>query len=564
MSRRRARPGRGVLGARIIGAAALSVAFLVSTVGGTGTASAGVSHALIEGSGSSWAYNALSQWIADVQSKGLEVDYTPSGDAQGRQDFANRTSDFAVTSLGYQGVDPVTGVSDTSQGRRYAYLPIAAGGTAFPYQIRYAGKQVRNLRLSGETLAKIFTDQITNWDNPEITKDNDGHALPSLPITPVVQSEGSGATAQLTRYFATEYPSIWQAFAHFKTLTEYYPQDPGSAQIAQNGSDGAMNYVASSSANGSIGYVEYSYALSQNYPVVKMLNRAGFYTLPTQYNVAVALEDAQINMDRSSPNYLLQNLNSVYTDRDPRTYPLSSYVYEIEPTGTNAQDSRMTTAKRQTIADFTYYSICQGQKEIGPIGYSPLPVNLVEAGFGQIAKLKAADRAVDLTNRNVRTCHNPTFVAGHPSENYLAKIAPMPPSCDKIGQKPCAAGVTPNGTGPTPTSTGKPQTSPTTGSGSHNHNSTGGGQPTSDPTTGGTGPSSGGTHIDPTTGQVVANSSATTTDEAVTVPAGLAGYRSSRMTAVLAPLAVGLLLLALILPPLLARRMSARNRGADQ
>ena len=64
-----------------------------------------------------------------------------------------------------------------------------------------------------------------------------------------------------------------------------------------------------------------------------MLNSAGYYTLPTQYNVAVALENAQINMDKSSPNYLLQNLDNVYTDPDPRTYPLSSYVYMIEPTG---------------------------------------------------------------------------------------------------------------------------------------------------------------------------------------------------------------------------------------
>ena len=135
-----------------------------------------------------------------------------------------RTSDFAVTSIGYQGVDPVTGVSDTSQGRPYAYLPIAAGGTSFPYQIRYDGKQVRDLRLSGETIAKIFTNQITNWDNPEITRDNNGHALPSLPITPVVQGDGSGATAQLTRYFATEYPSIWQAYSGLKGMTEYFPR----------------------------------------------------------------------------------------------------------------------------------------------------------------------------------------------------------------------------------------------------------------------------------------------------------------------------------------------------
>jgi ABC-type phosphate transport system substrate-binding protein len=398
---------------------------------------AAAAHAEINGSGSSWAENAVNQWVADVHSEGIEVVYNPDGDAQGRQDFANAVSDFSVTSDGYQGKDPVTGVSDTSQGRPYVYLPIAAGGTSFPYQIRYDGQQVENLRLSGETLAKIFTNQITNWDDPAITKDNNGHALPSLPITPVVQSEGSGATEQLTSYFATEFPSLWQSYSGQSSPTEYFPRQGN--QIAQNGS---------------ISYVEYSFALSVNYPVAKVLNTAGYYTLPTQYNVAVALEDAQINMDQSSPDYLLQNLTNVYTDPDPRTYPLSSYVYMIEPTGTAPQETHMTTAKRQSIADFGYYSICQGQKEIGPIGYSPLPVNLVEAGFGQIDKLQQVDPGVDLTTENINTCDNPTFVEGQPNTNYLATIAPLPPACDKLGAGPCAAGVTPNGIGSTPTSSG--------------------------------------------------------------------------------------------------------------
>jgi phosphate transport system substrate-binding protein len=546
--------------------AVLALAFAAAPIlATTGVAGAASSHTLIQGSGSSWAANAVNQWVADVQSQGIEVVYNPSGDAQGRQDFANRTSDFSVTSLGYQGVDPVTGVSDTAQHRPYAYLPIAAGGTAFPYQIRVHGTQIRTLRLSGETLAKIFTNQITNWDNSEITKDNNGHPLPSLPITPVVQSEGSGSTAQLTRYFATEYPKVWGPFNGGRAaLTEYFPR--AGNQIAQNGSDGAMNYVSSKQANGSIGYVEYSYAKSQNFPVVKMLNSAGYYTLPTQFNVAVALEKAQINMDKNSPNYLLQNLNNVYVDKDRRTYPLSSYVYMIEPTGSNAKDSHMTTAKRQTIADFAYYSICQGQKEIGPIGYSPLPVNLVEAGFGQLNKLKAADSHVDLTDRNVRTCNNPTFVKGHPSSNYLAQIAPMPPSCDKVGAGPCKANVTPSGGGKVV----NPYLHHSKGNGGGNASKTqigsarpgtGGGKSA----TGGSGQKNLTTGPGQTGGGDQANSSleAQPADASVTVTAGLAGYRSNRTTAILAPLAVVLILLILVVPPVVAYRMSGRQRGNE-
>jgi phosphate transport system substrate-binding protein len=542
----------------------------VPTLAGLSAAQASDVHTLIQSSGSSWAAIAVNQWVSDVNSQGIKVVYSPNGDAAGRQDFANKTSDFSVTSLGYQGRDPVTGVNDTSQGRPYAYLPIAAGGTAFPYQIKIHGKQVKNLRLSGETLAKIFTGRITNWSDPEITKDNNGVAIPSLPITPVVQSEGSGATAQLTRYFAKEYPSIWAPFnGGHDTLTEYFPPPSGgSATIAQNGSDGAMNYISSSSANGSIGYVEYSYALNQDYPVAKLLNRAGVYTLPTQYNVAVALEKAQINMDKSSPNYLLQNLDHVYTDPDPRTYPLSSYVYMIEPTGTNKQDSSMNTAKRQTIADFAYYSICQGQAEIGPIGYSSLPVNLVEAGFGQLNKLKAADPKVDLTERNVSTCNNPTFIKGHPDSNYLAKIAPQPPACDHVGAGPCAYGVTSNGvnTISNPNASGKvvggkavvtshggaPSTSSQAPAASGVSHSTGhdgdvkssGGSPSQISSQGG-------------------NDSGTTAqaDQQLTASAGLAGYRASHLTRVLAPLAVLLLLVALVLPPVIAYRMSVKRRG---
>ena len=507
-------------------------------------ADAAVSHQLINGSGSSWASNAVNQWIADVQPSGLQVVYTNSGSAQGRKDFGYRTADFAVSDIGFQGVDPVTGAVDNSQGRDFAYLPVVAGGTAFPYQVKVAGQLVRNIRLSGQTLAKIFTNQITNWNDPAITADNNGRVLPSLTIIPVVHSEGSGSTAQFTRYLDTEYPSIWRPFQGRAGLTEYYPRK--GQMIAQNGSDGVMNFVSSAAANGSIGYDEYSYALAKNFPVVKLLNRAGFFTLPTQYNVAVALTQAQINMDKASPDYLLQNLNSVYVYGDPRAYAMSSYSYMIIPTGKSppaGTEAHMTTAKRQTLADFLYYSICQGQAEMGPIGYSPLPINLVEASFAQTNLLKTADPGVDLTARDVTTCHNPTFVAGQPTRNYLAEIAPQPPSCDKIGAGPC------NG------SAGSANSNPSNG---HIPGLTTGS--TTGPKSTATGP---GTST-PGGGSNPANSNQLATGPAVNadvnaVPVDLAASQSEDPVLLLAGFAVLMLLALLAGPPLLAHRLETRN-----
>ena len=515
---------------------------------GATVAQATAAHALIQGSGSSWAANAVNQWIADVHSNGLQIVFTANGSAQGRQDYASVTTDFAVSDIGYQGTDPATGGNDTSNGRPYAYLPVVAGGTSFPYQLKVGGQLVRNLRLSGQTLAKIFTNQITNWDDSEITADNNGRTFPNLPIVPVVHSEGSGDTYQFTRYLATDYNSIWKPFGG-AAATEYFPR--AGKQVATNGSDGVMSYISSGSANGAIGYDEYSYALGANFPVAKLENTAGYFTLPNQYNVAVALTKAQINTDPTSADYLLQNLDGVYIDNDPRVYPLSSYSYMIEPT--SATDAKMTTAKRQTLADYLYYSICQGQKEMGPIGYSPLPVNLVEAGFSQIAKLHTADAGVDLTNEAVTTCDNPTFIPGNPNGNYLAQIAPQPPSCDKAGAGPCTIGTDVGLSNPVAGAAPTAKATSTVATASAGATTVGAGA-----AAGATAAASAGASIDPVTGKLVSGSpDAASAEGANLTPTSttLAASQSSGVNYTLSALMALLLLGLLVIPPLVSRSL---------
>jgi phosphate ABC transporter phosphate-binding protein len=550
---------------RLLGFIAATALVVLS---GTEGALAADSHAQINGSGSSWAANAINQWVADVKNQGLRVVFTSTGSAQGRKDFAYKTTDFGVTDIPYQGTDPQTGLSDTSLGRPYAYLPVVAGGTSFPYHLDFGGRQITNLRLSGETLAKIFTNQITYWDDSEILADNNkALVLPHLKIIPVVHSEGSGSTAQFTRYLAKEFPSIWAPFNGGQdTFTEYYPRQ--GQQVAQDGSDGVMNFLTSKSGNGAIGFDEYSYALLANYPVAKVLNSAGYYTAPTQYNVAVALTKAQINEDPTSPDYLTQDLDDVYTNPDKRTYPLSSYSYVIIPTGTNAQEIKTDThAQRQTLADFLYYSICQGQAEIGPVGYSSLPINLVTAGFAQIAKLKAADPAVDITNRNVSTCNNPTFIAGQPNVNHLAVIAPEPPSCDDSGQGPCATGVGVVNANPTQgkapastTATGN-ATVPSTGA-----SGTATGKPGTKTTGGGHAAATTGATVDPVTGQLVSgtgtDSDPSAAASAYGVPTNISNAASTtQLDSFLGPLAIVLLVVVLLLPVAAGTIFARRSRG---
>ena len=384
-----------VAAAWVLAAAVLGPAVGAQAVGAQaddgplGNTDARAAYAQIEGSGSTWSQVIVDQWISDVDALGMKVTYNGGGSSQGRKNFAQNVTDFGISEIPYPGVDEF-GNADNSNGRAFAYLPIVAGGTAFTYQLKVGNEMVRNLRLSGATIAKIFTGQITEWSHPQITEDNNGRVFPKIPITPVVRSDGSGTTAQFTTWLDKEHPSIWRPYFGKAGYTSYFPRKNGGRAIAQAGSDQVMNDIAGFSGNGHIGYVEYAYPINKDFPVVKVLNKGGYYVEPTQYNVAVALTRARINTDRNSPMYLTQILDDVYRATDPRAYPLSSYSYMIIPTG--AQDQRMTTAKRQTLADFMYYSLCEGQSKAGPYGYSPLPLNLVQAGFQQLAELKKAPR----------------------------------------------------------------------------------------------------------------------------------------------------------------------------
>ena len=409
---------------------------LVAVAAGTGGVASAVSYVPISGAGSTWSQNAIDQWRKNVNQYGLVVNYAGTGSSDGRNQFRNGTVDFGVSEIPYGLKD--SGVVDSPPARKYAYMPIVAGGTSFMYNLKIAGKRVTNLRMSGETLTKVFTGVITQWNDPALKGDNPGLALPARKISPVVRSDGSGTTAQFTTWMSSQYPPLWDAYckkAGRQTpcgVTSVYPVIPGSGFTAQSGSLGVSGYVSQNSSEGAITYVEYSYALNTGFPVVKLLNSAGYYTEPTASNVAVALLKAQINDDPNSPAYLTQILTGVYTNPDPRTYPMSSYSYMIVPT---ALEGSFSENKGRSLGAFAYYFLCEGQQQAPVLGYSPLPINLVQAGLNQVKKIPG----VDVENVDIKKCNNPTFSAD--GTNTLAKTAPQPSACDKRGATQCNNGT---------------------------------------------------------------------------------------------------------------------------
>ena len=411
-------------------AAAAALLALGMATAAAGPASA-ATYVAVSGSGSTWSAVALDQWQQDLRPSGVVVNYNPDGSAAGRADYMANQDDFAASDPPFRsGHDQLGGTGAEHPTQGYSYIPDTAGGTAFMYHIEVAGHLITNLRLTGLTIMKIFTGQINNWDDKAITKDA-GQQLPNLPITPVIRSDGSGATFFFTRWMSIVFPSQWNAFCKKVRpsvslpcgQTEFYPLFAGAK--SENGSDNVATYVTASYGNGAIGYDEYAYALNAHYPVVKVLNPAGYYVLPTASNVAVALTQAVINENASSPDFLQQNLNSVYTYKDPRSYPLSSYSYLIAPRQGTHLPVNFSSAKGKTLSAFVNYLLCAGQREVAALGYSPLPLNLVKGGLLQVDKIPGHISA------SISNCHNPTFTNGVLT---LLTTAPQPSPCDKFGE----------------------------------------------------------------------------------------------------------------------------------
>ncbi len=333
---------------------------------------------VVTGAGSTFAQIAIDQWRADVAGDGIQINYSGLGSSQGRRQFIANTVDFASSDIPFE-IDELPAVK-----REYSYLPLVAGGTALMYNLKDpAGRQITNLQLSGPTIAKIFTGEIRRWNHADILADNPGIAsrLPADDLKAVVRSGGSGTSAVFTGYMAAIAPEVWRRFAVTYGIpgdfTSSFPDVPGF--IKQSGSDGIANLIANPNAGrGTVGYAEYGYAKQRGLPVAYVRNQSGTFTLPTPRAVAIGLTRATRNPDGT------QNLDQVYFNSHVETYPISSYNYMIVPTADLAED------KGDVLGRYVIYSVTAGQGKAAPLGYSPLPPNLVQQALDVVRQIPGA------------------------------------------------------------------------------------------------------------------------------------------------------------------------------
>ena len=346
------------------------------------------SNVTVTGAGSTFVLNMMEQWKSDFnKSTGVNIAYTGVGSGAGRAQLIAGTVDFA-------GSDVAAAATEIQQLKDkygdFVYIPNIAGAISVQYNV----PGLTNLKLTGATLAKIFSGKITAWNDPAIAADN-GAAGPSLPIQVFVRSDKSGTSGVFTDYLTHVDPADWAAGA-----TQTFPTDKG--QIGKAGSDGVANAVKA--ASGGIGYAEHSFAVERQLGEVQVKNGAGEFKGPDTAAVTQAIDAAATNPDGT--------LALNYTTANAGVYPISTTSYFIVPT-------KMDPNKGDNLVAFLNYALsADGQGKAASLGYAPLPDKVRTAALAAVTKINATAAQA--------AAPAPTTTAPAPTTTTTAKPAPKP------------------------------------------------------------------------------------------------------------------------------------------
>jgi phosphate transport system substrate-binding protein len=309
----------------------------------------------ISGAGATFPYPVYAKW-ADTYKKdtGVGLNYQSIGSGGGIKQIEAKTVTFGATDA------PLKGPELDKFG--LVQFPMVMGGIVPVVNID--GVSAGELVLDGPTLAGIFLGTVKTWDDPAIKKLNPNAKLPSQAIAVVHRSDGSGTTFNFTYYLA-EASADWKSKVGSATSVEW------PVGIGAKGNEGVSNNV--SQTKGSIGYVEYAYALQNKLVYTKMINKEGKAVAPT----STAFQAAAANADWNSvPGYGVILANQPGAESWPMTAATFILVHK-QPDDVAAVSEALK---------FFAWAYAKGDKMAEELDYVPMPKKVV----GEIQKMWAS------------------------------------------------------------------------------------------------------------------------------------------------------------------------------
>lgn len=297
----------------------------------------------ISGAGSTFVYPILAKW-ADVYKKetGTGVNYQSIGSGGGIKQIQNRTVTFGASDM------PLKPEELAKSG--LVQFPAVVGGDV-PV-VNLEGVQSGDLKLDGDTLAKIFLGDIKSWDDAAIAKLNPSAKLPKQAIVVVHRSDGSGTTFIWTDYLS-KVNADWKSKVGANTSVEW------PAGIGAKGNEGVANNVANT--KGSIGYVEYAYAKQNKMASVNMINKDGKSIAPSQ----ASFQAAAANADWEKADHYFVILTE---QPGAESWPITGSVFVLIPI-----QPKDVEATNEALKFFAWAYSDKGNKLADELDYVPMP-----------------------------------------------------------------------------------------------------------------------------------------------------------------------------------------------
>ncbi len=313
---------------------------------------------VLKGAGATFPYPVYSKWCTNYRRENMETEitYDPVGSEAGIRRLLAGEVDFGAS-------DSRGAIHDIApdEESKYVLLPSVVGAVVPIVNLPGVPGEVS---FTSDALTGIFLGKIKKWNDPVLKKINPRVDLPDLDITVVHREEGSG-----TSYAWTDYLSRTSQEWREAVGVGLDPKWPTGR--AATGNDGVAKLVKE--LGGSIGYVEYIYALENRLNYGKVRNRNGEFVAASLESIAAAVSHGAQNRD---------DLNvSIVDAPGPGSYPIATFTWLIVPAHI------IDAQKRTAIASFLRWTLGPGQRQAAALGYLALPKEIVGMEADAIAMI---------------------------------------------------------------------------------------------------------------------------------------------------------------------------------
>ena len=239
----------------------------------------------INGAGATFPLPIYTDWTYAYQyvDPSVVINYQGIGSGGGKKAIIDGTVDFA-------GSDSLLKPEEYTAGKDLQMYPMVASAIVPIYNIKWAkdapqGTTLPKLVLDRQTLVDIYNAKVTKWNDPKIVALNPDlkDYLPGDGITAVHRSDGSGTTEIFTKSL-TSFSTDWTAGG---APSVEWPVDKAGNGVGGKGNQGVAATVINTP--NSIGYVEISFAVSNNLTFADLMNKSGNKVTADAKSVASAM-----------------------------------------------------------------------------------------------------------------------------------------------------------------------------------------------------------------------------------------------------------------------------------